>query len=197
MYSVCLVPACTQVIINEKTLCKGFFKRAIRVLVVLIDCEVVDPLSLRVVFKSQQPAKCAGFSARFRQLLSLLHESKYVEEMDPQPSTFHKTPATLKLKKNRWALGSFWQVEMSGAGLRIKWKFLHPWCKISLTKIRLTFHEFWLILRRRSRLPCRCSFLIFNFWFSLTLKIEMEILIFDSSKHEQCFYLYSFNKKKI
>ena len=94
----------TQVIINERTLCKGFFKRAIRVLVVLIDCEVVDPLSLRVVFKSQQPAKCAGFSARFRQLLSLLHESKYVEEMDPQPSTFRKTPATLKLNKKTLSL---------------------------------------------------------------------------------------------
>ena len=32
--------------------------------------------------------------------LSLLHESKYVEQMDPQPSTFHKTPATQKLKEN-------------------------------------------------------------------------------------------------
>ena len=30
----------------------------------------------------------------FRRLLSLLHGSEYVEEMDPQPSTFHKTPAT-------------------------------------------------------------------------------------------------------
>ena len=48
----------------------------------------------RVVYKSRQPAKFAGFSARFRRLLSLLHKSKYVEEMDPQPSTFHKTPAT-------------------------------------------------------------------------------------------------------
>ena len=48
----------------------------------------------RVVYKSRQPAKFAGFSAMFRRLLSLLHESKYVEEMDPQPSTFHKTPAT-------------------------------------------------------------------------------------------------------
>ena len=47
-----------------------------------------------VLYKSRQPAKFAGFAARFRQLLSLLHESKYVEEMDPQPSTFHKTPAT-------------------------------------------------------------------------------------------------------
>ena len=54
----------------------------------------------RVVYKSRQPAKFTGFAARFRQLLSLLHESKYVEEMDPQPSTFHKTPATLKLKEN-------------------------------------------------------------------------------------------------
>ena len=48
----------------------------------------------RVVYKSWQPAKFAGFSARFRRLLSLLYESKYVEEMDPQPSAFHKTPAT-------------------------------------------------------------------------------------------------------
>ena len=48
----------------------------------------------RVAYKSRQPAKFAGFSARFRWLLSLLHESKYVEEMDMQPSTFHKTPAT-------------------------------------------------------------------------------------------------------
>ena len=48
----------------------------------------------RVVYKSRQPAKFAGFSARFRRLLSLLHESKNVEEMDQQPSNFHKTPAT-------------------------------------------------------------------------------------------------------
>ena len=48
----------------------------------------------RVVYKGRQPAKFAGFSARFRRLLSLLHESKYVEKMDLQPSTFHKTPAT-------------------------------------------------------------------------------------------------------
>jgi len=48
----------------------------------------------RVVYKSQLLAKFAGFSARFHRLLSLLHKSKYVEEMDPQPSTFHKTPAT-------------------------------------------------------------------------------------------------------
>ena len=51
-------------------------------------------MNTRVVYKSRQPAKFAGFSARFRRLLLLLHESKYVEEMDPQPSTFHKTPAT-------------------------------------------------------------------------------------------------------
>ena len=38
--------------------------------------------------------KFAGFCTRFRQLLSLLHESESVEEMDPQPSTFHKTPGT-------------------------------------------------------------------------------------------------------
>ena len=36
-----------------------------------------------VIYKSRQPAKFAGFSTRFRRLLSLLHGSKYVEEMDP------------------------------------------------------------------------------------------------------------------
>ena len=36
----------------------------------------------------------AGFSVRFRLLLSLLQKSRYVGEMDPQPSTFHKVPAT-------------------------------------------------------------------------------------------------------
>ena len=43
--------------------------------------------------------KFAGFSARFRRLLSLLHESKYVEEMDPQPSTFQKVRLLKNLKK--------------------------------------------------------------------------------------------------
>ena len=52
------------------------------------------PLLSWVVYKSRQLAKFAGFSARFHRLLSLLHESKYFEEMDPQPSTCHKTPAT-------------------------------------------------------------------------------------------------------
>ena len=57
----------------------------------------------RVVYKSRQPAKFASFSARFGRLLSLLlHESKYVVEMDPQPSTSHKK---LKLKENA---GSIW-----------------------------------------------------------------------------------------
>ena len=35
----------------------------------------------RVVYKSRQPANFTGFSARFCQLLSLLHESRYVKEM--------------------------------------------------------------------------------------------------------------------
>ena len=35
----------------------------------------------RVVYKSRQPANFAGFSARFRRLLSLLHEPRYAEEM--------------------------------------------------------------------------------------------------------------------
>ena len=49
-YSVCLVPECTQVIINEtKNYVRVYFKGAIHVLVVLIDCEVVDPLSLKVL----------------------------------------------------------------------------------------------------------------------------------------------------
>ena len=51
-------------------------------------------VNYRVVYKSWQPAKFPGFSARFCPLLSLLHDSKYVEEKDPQPFTFHKTLAT-------------------------------------------------------------------------------------------------------
>ena len=53
----------------------------------------------RVVYMSWQLANFPGFSARFRRLLSLLHKSKYVEEMDPQPSTFHKTRLLKNLKK--------------------------------------------------------------------------------------------------
>ena len=34
-----------------------------------------------VVYKSRQPAKFAGFSVRFRRLLSLFEESRHVEEM--------------------------------------------------------------------------------------------------------------------
>ena len=34
-----------------------------------------------IVYKSRQPVKSAVFSARFRRLLSLLHESRYVGEM--------------------------------------------------------------------------------------------------------------------
>ena len=55
---------------------------------------LIPDIDDRVIYKSRQPAKFAGFSTRFRRLLSLLYESKYVEEMDPQPSTFHRTPAT-------------------------------------------------------------------------------------------------------
>ena len=50
----------------------------------------------RVACKSRQPAKFAGFSARFRRLLSLLPESKYVEEMDPQPVYFSQNSGYLK-----------------------------------------------------------------------------------------------------
>ena len=39
------------------------------------------PLNFRVVYKSRQPAKFAGFSVRFRRLLSLFEESRHVEEM--------------------------------------------------------------------------------------------------------------------
>jgi len=60
----------------------------------LLTCELGREICNRVVYKSRQPAKFAGFSVRFRRLISLLHESKYVSEMDPQPSTFHKTAAT-------------------------------------------------------------------------------------------------------
>ena len=39
----------------------------------------VDLHNHRVVYKSRQPVKFTGFSARFRRLLSLLHEPRYVE----------------------------------------------------------------------------------------------------------------------
>ena len=42
---------------------------------------LVAPSKYRVVYKSQQPVKFAGFSARLRRLLSLLHESRYVAEL--------------------------------------------------------------------------------------------------------------------
>ena len=63
-----------------------------------------QPFADRVVYNSWQPAKFAGFSARFSRLLSLLHGSRYnVCRGDdgyhvPQSSTFHKIPAT-NLKK--------------------------------------------------------------------------------------------------
>ena len=38
-------------------------------------------LIIRVVYNSPQPAKFTSFSAMFRRLLSLLHKSRYVEEM--------------------------------------------------------------------------------------------------------------------
>ena len=62
--------------------------------IILFEKHGISVCIYRVVYKSHWLAKFAGFSARFRRLLSLLHESKYVEEMDLQPSTFHKTPAT-------------------------------------------------------------------------------------------------------
>ena len=58
---------------------------------------------IRVVYKSRQPAKITSFSARFCRLLSLLHGSRYRGDdvyQVPQPSTFHKSPATYKLKEN-------------------------------------------------------------------------------------------------
>ena len=74
---------------------RSLFKSIVNLCVIRGEIRILQFfLQVTVVYKSQQPAKFAGFSARFRRLLSLLHESKYVEEMDPQPSTFHKTPAT-------------------------------------------------------------------------------------------------------
>ena len=59
---------------------------------------------IRVVYKSQQPAKFTSFSARFSQLLSLLHESRYVQEMMFIKShnclLFTKLWLTKKLKEN-------------------------------------------------------------------------------------------------
>ena len=51
--------------------------------VVVFESELhIDPYPIfRVVYKSWQSAKLAGFFARFCQLLSLPHQSRYVEEM--------------------------------------------------------------------------------------------------------------------
>ena len=54
---------------------------------------------VRVVYKSRQAAKFAGFSARFRRLLSLLHKSRYVEEMMFYRLLFTKLRLLKNLKK--------------------------------------------------------------------------------------------------
>ena len=58
--------------------------------------------SSRVVDKSRQPAKFASLSARFHRLLSLLQESRYVEEMMSIRSTtvyFSQNSGYLKTEK--------------------------------------------------------------------------------------------------
>ena len=59
-----------------------------------------DPVINRVVYKSPQPAKFTGFSARFCWLLSLLHKSRYVEEMMFITSHNHLLFTKLQLLKN-------------------------------------------------------------------------------------------------
>ena len=74
---------------------------------------------VRVVYKSRQPAKFVGFSFRFCRLLSLLHESRYVQEMmfirSPNCLLFtklrliknlKKMPHALKNEMNKWVHGN-------------------------------------------------------------------------------------------
>ena len=56
--------------------------------------------TLRVVYKSRQPAKFAGFSARFRRLLSLLHESKHSLNMSRRWTPNRLLFTKLRLLKN-------------------------------------------------------------------------------------------------
>ena len=53
-------------------------------------------LYIRAGSRRSSPASLPGFAGYFHCFTS----QKYVEEMDPQPSTFLKTPATYKLKEN-------------------------------------------------------------------------------------------------
>ena len=61
-----------------------------------MDCGVLH----RVVYKSRQPAKFAGFSARFRRLLSLLHESKHSLNMSKRWTHNRLLFTKLRLLKN-------------------------------------------------------------------------------------------------
>ena len=67
-------------------------------------------LRSRVVYKSQQLAKFAGFSARFCRLLSLLHEYRCVKEMmfirSHNHLLFTKLQLLKNLKKTLWEVSS-------------------------------------------------------------------------------------------
>ena len=62
--------------------------------------EIPSTPSGRVVNKSRQPAKFAGFSARFRRLLSLLHESKHSVNMSRRWAHNRLLFTKLRLLKN-------------------------------------------------------------------------------------------------
>ena len=64
----------------------------------------------RVEYKSPQPAKFAGFSARFRQLLSLLHESKHSLNMLRRWTHNHLLFTKLRLLKSLKKTLYFWVV---------------------------------------------------------------------------------------
>jgi len=68
----------------------------------------------RVVYKSRQPAKFAGFSARFRRLLSLLHESKHSLNMSRRWTHNRLLFTKLRLLKNlKKTLDTFWEKRWS------------------------------------------------------------------------------------
>ena len=97
----CLVHWCYHTGWTEFSICTSFFFQLKRYMY-FKHCTQDRVLScvFRVVYDSWQPAKFASFSARFRRLLSLLHQSRYVEEMMFVRSHNHLHFTKLQLLKN-------------------------------------------------------------------------------------------------
>ena len=99
--------------------------------------------SCRVVYKSWQPAKFAGFSASFHRLLSSLHESRYmyVEEMMFMKSHNHllftKLRLLINLKKTCCQVSMLLSQDIGTPDMASDWLFLNSIIMI-INGIRIT-----------------------------------------------------------